>query len=87
LSLTASFMDNNTIIYRTLAEEAVLTIAQLTMEKEQLMEKIDCVETELFEAVQVAYYRGATEWARLNYPNWIDRLTVADRTLAEGAGL
>lgn len=87
MSLTASFMDNNTIIYRTLAEEAVLTIAQLTMEKEQLMEKIDCVETELFEAVQVAYYRGATEWARLNYPNWIDRLTVADRTLAEGAGL
>lgn len=69
-------MDTNTIIYRTLAEEAVLTIAQLTMEKEQLMEKIDCVETELFEAVQVAYYRGATEWARLNYPNWIDRLTA-----------
>jgi hypothetical protein len=69
-------MDNNTIIYRTLSEEAVLTIAQLTMEKEQLMEKIDCVETELFEAVQVAYYRGATEWARLNYPNWIDRLTT-----------
>lgn len=37
-------------------------------------DKIEGLEAELFEAVQVAYRRGAVEWARLNYPKWIERL-------------
>lgn len=34
----------------------------------------DGLESDLFEAVQVAYQRGAKEWAAMNYPKWIDRL-------------
>jgi hypothetical protein len=33
-----------------------------------MKEKIECLETELHEAVRVAYNRGAKEWTRLNYP-------------------
>lgn len=38
------------------------------------LDKIDGLEADLRCAVQVAYKRGATEWARLNYPQWIDWL-------------
>lgn len=41
---------------------------------EGLKDKIEGLDSDLFEAVQVAYRRGAVDWARLNYPQWIDRL-------------
>lgn len=37
-------------------------------------DRIDGLQADLEAAVQVAYNRGAEEWARLNYPGWIDRL-------------
>lgn len=43
------------------------------------VEKIDGLETDLFNAVETAYRRGAHEWARLNYPQWIDRLDAYQR--------
>lgn len=43
------------------------------------VEKIDGLEADLFNAVETAYRRGAHEWARLNYPQWIDRLDANQR--------
>ncbi|MCS4088425.1 hypothetical protein [Rhizobium sp. BK176] len=37
-------------------------------------EKIEGLESDLESAVQAAYNRGAVEWAKLNYPTWIERL-------------
>lgn len=39
-----------------------------------LRDKIEGLEADLFLAVSTAYQRGAVEWARLNYPEWIERL-------------
>lgn len=39
-------------------------------------DKIEGLEIELFEAVHVAYLRGAVEWTRLNYPAWYERFKV-----------
>jgi hypothetical protein len=44
--------------------------------------KIEGLESDLESAVQVAYNRGAVEWAKLNYPTWIDRLE-ANKKVAE----
>lgn len=32
--------------------------------------KIEGLEADLFEAVKVAFRRGAVQWTRLNYPDW-----------------
>ena len=37
-------------------------------EAEYLMDKIDMLDSELSNAVRVAFWRGAHEWVRLNYP-------------------
>lgn len=40
----------------------------------KLADKVSCIETELRQAVLVAYLRGAKEWAVKNYPAWTDWL-------------
>ncbi|MBY3157309.1 hypothetical protein HFO56_33835 [Rhizobium laguerreae] len=58
----------------------------LAHQKEAIVEdKIEGLESDLEDAVQVAYNRGAVEWARSNYPTWIDRLE-ANRKAAEARG-
>lgn len=50
---------------------------------EQFNDKLEGLEEDLREAVQVAYNRGAVEWAELNYPGWKDQLkanSVVPRT-------
>lgn len=42
----------------------------------ELHDKIEALESELFEAVSVAYSRGAVEWTRRNYPAWHERLKL-----------
>ena len=41
-------------------------------------DKAEGLSADLRMAVQVAYRRGATEWARLNYPSWIDWLEACE---------
>lgn len=48
-------------------------------------ERIEALEDSVFgltedlrSAVRVAYWRGATEWARLNYPDWVEALERSD---------
>lgn len=36
----------------------------------EVVEKREGLEEDLYQAVSVAYHRGATEWARRNYPQW-----------------
>ncbi|MBY3432824.1 hypothetical protein HFN89_01370 [Rhizobium laguerreae] len=48
-------------------------------------EKIEGLESDLESAVQVAYNRGAVQWATDNYPTWVDRLE-ANRKAAEARG-
>jgi len=54
--------------------EAADTIERQAAEIERLRDKVEGLETDLRCAVQVAYNRGATEWARLNYPGMIEWL-------------
>lgn len=41
-------------------------------------DKIEGLTADLRSAVQVAWKRGAKDWARLNYPQWVDWLEVCD---------
>ena len=45
---------------------------------QRLVEKIECLGSELYQAVQVVYHRGAVEWVRLNYPNYYNQLKHID---------
>jgi hypothetical protein len=50
------------------------TLERQAAEIERLRDKVDGLESDLRCAVQVAYNRGATLWARLNYPDMIEWL-------------
>jgi hypothetical protein len=54
--------------------EAADTLERQAAEIERLRDKVEGLESDLRCAVQVAYNRGATEWARLNYPDMIEWL-------------
>jgi hypothetical protein len=54
--------------------EAANTLERQAAEIERLRDKVEGLGTDLRCAVQVAYNRGATEWARLNYPDMIEWL-------------
>lgn len=65
---------------------AVMNVAGilLAVQKVEIEEdRIDGLESDLESAVQVAFNHGAEEWARLNYPSWIDRLEANKRTAEE----
>lgn len=60
---------------RNLAEKVVLTQRELRTQRSangELTDKIEGLESDLKEAVRVAYNRGATEWTRLNYRAWFE---------------
>ena len=54
--------------------EAADTIERQAAEIERIRDRVEGLETDLRCAVQTAYNRGATEWARLNYPDMFEWL-------------
>ena len=54
--------------------DAADTLKRQAAEIERLRDKVEGLESDLRCAVQVAYNRGATLWARLNYPDMIEWL-------------
>ncbi|MDR6818489.1 hypothetical protein J2X76_003666 [Neorhizobium sp. 2083] len=44
---------------------------------ERALDKIEGLEADLDNAIEVAFQRGAAEWVRLNYPAHYRRLSVA----------
>lgn len=68
---------------------AVLGVAGtlLAIQKVEIeQDRIDGLQADLEEAVQVAYNRGAVEWAKLNYPTWIERLERNSKAIEERRG-
>lgn len=56
----------------------------LAVQKVEIEEdRIEGLQSDLESAVQVAFNHGAEEWARLNYPSWIDRLEENKRAAEE----
>jgi hypothetical protein len=47
------------------------------MTKEELIDKIEGLDSDLHEAVTVAYNRGATDWVERNYSKWYKVLELA----------
>ncbi len=74
----ASYVSEKDAAFIALSREAapVLldTLERQAAEIERLRDKVEGLESDLRCAVQVAYNRGATEWARLNYPDMIEWL-------------
>lgn len=60
--------------HREIPNEAADALERQAAEIERLRDKVEGLETDLRCAIQVAYCRGATEWARLNYPDMIEWL-------------
>ncbi|GEM_PF-4474190 len=50
----------------------------------ELVDSREGVNEDLYQAVLVAYRRGATEWTRLNYPQWFNAI-VAGREASQHA--
>ncbi|MEN5176362.1 hypothetical protein [Brevundimonas diminuta] len=42
----------------------------------ETVEKREGLEEDLYQAVLVAYRRGALEWTQLNYPQWINAISA-----------
>lgn len=51
-----------------------------------LQDKIEGLEADLDNAVEVAWKRGATEWVRLNYPKHYARFTAGRAALSREEG-
>jgi hypothetical protein len=41
------------------------------------VDKVEGLDSDLMDAVEVCYERGATEYVRLNYPKWFERFEAA----------
>lgn len=54
-------------------------LRSLLSDVERLKDSNQGLEADLFEAVSVAYGRGATEWTRLNYPKWFERIEANEQ--------
>lgn len=52
----------------------------------EMDDRIEGLTADLFNAVETAHGRGATEWARLNYSKWIERIeaNAAARSALKG---
>jgi hypothetical protein len=57
--------------------EAATTIRSLLARVAALEDSNEGLTADLHDAVQTAYNRGATEWARLNYPKWVDLFALS----------
>lgn len=49
----------------------------------RMAEKIECLDSDLYLAVQVAYNRGAVDWVRLNYPKYYSQFKHTPPTYAD----
>lgn len=56
------------------------------MNSEDLLDKIDGLESDLQSAVEVAFRHGAREWVRLNYPREYGNLLQKEATELEALG-
>jgi hypothetical protein len=52
----------------------------------EMVERREGLEEDLYQAVSVAYARGARDWARLNYPAWIDSISARCSPLPPAPG-
>ncbi len=61
--------------------------AELLATVERMRDKVEGLDSDLRCAVQVAYLRGATEWAKRNYPGmieWLESCVTAHAALTTG---
>lgn len=49
-------------------------LTTVRLARELVADKAEGMEADLYQAVLVAYRRGAVEWAQMNYPLWAERL-------------
>ena len=56
--------------------EAAACIRELVESENNAIQKHEGLEEDLYQAVLVAYRRGAVEWAMLNYPQWINAISA-----------
>jgi len=66
--------------------EAADTLERQAAEIERLRDKVEGLESDLQGAVQIAYLRGATVWAQLNYPDIIGLLSPSPEARAALTG-
>ena len=60
------------------------TLAEAAACIRELVDSREGLNEDLYQAVLVAYRRGATEWTRLNYPQWFNAI-VAGREVSPPA--
>lgn len=60
----------------TLLTEAAACIREMVEIENDAIQKREGLEEDLYQAVLVAYRRGAVEWTMLNYPQWIDAISA-----------
>lgn len=54
-------------------------LRSLLSDVERMKDSNQGLEADLFEAVSVAYRRGAVEWTRLNYPKCFERIEANEQ--------
>ena len=59
-----------------LLTEAAACIRELVESENNAIQKHEGLEEDLYQAVLVAYRRGAVEWTMLNYPQWINAISA-----------
>lgn len=60
----------------SVAAEAAACIRELVEVENDAIQKREGLEEDLYQAVLVAYRRGAVEWTMLNYPQWINAISA-----------
>lgn len=60
----------------SLIDEAAACIRELVEVENNTIQKREGLEEDLYQAVLVAYRRGAVEWTMLNYPQWINAISA-----------
>ena len=58
---------------------SVQVLDDIYKENQEYRDKIDGLESDLLDAVDVAWRRGAHDWVRQNYPNEVNRLMGWDK--------
>jgi len=59
-----------------LNREAAACIREMVEVENDAIQKREGLEEDLYQAVLVAYRRGAVEWTQLNYPQWINAISA-----------
>lgn len=61
-----------------LTPEMTFIMKEIGVMTQEMVDEIDGLRSDLTNAVETAFRRGATEWTRLNYPAIYERLTTGD---------